>query len=583
MQIIDMYTHGKLILSNVPEQTGLILTLLGWFLTSSNRRLRDHVSKAMVEILKEHFEFCIILLQKFQDVNDPYVLQRLYGIVFGACCKKMMQEVDTYRYLAEYVYQSVFNKEKVYPDILLRDYARLIIEKFILENPDYEGIIDMNKVRPPYQTDVIPEISDDEIDFSKDIDSRPGLGRILSSMRLENMGRLYGDFGRYVFQYKIHAFEVNLKDMYNYAIYYIVKKLGYDDEYFGKYDAQVFHWGINPLKIERIGKKYQWIVFYHVMALISDHRKMRSYDGYPLAYNGPWDPYVRDFDPTINENFMKCGDAPVFPQIDEINDAIEQAMYAVDISDKKSVQKWFQDISFSYDRFEDTLFLKDDSGDEWVCLGSASHKSVVVRGNSELSVGKNSYAYFLSKDGGDFLMENFDQILVNDVRDLIWPHTVYSIFNREYPWAPSCKTIEEDISEEFHLKGNIRGNQLRLKYAEHNFLWETEWDASKEASISWRVPSRKLINELHLTQGKYDGYFYDSDKRLAAYDVSLIDKEYDVLVLRKDLLDEFLSRTGLYLIWLSMLTKNTKTLLNEWLALGVYGAGHFGKKVRNVK
>jgi len=441
----------------------------------------------------------------------------------------------------------------------------------------------MNKVRPPYQTDVIPEISDDEIDFSKDIDSRPGLGRILSSMRLENMGRLYGDFGRYVFQYKIHAFEVNLKDMYNYAIYYIVKKLGYDDEYFGKYDAQVFHWGINPLKIERIGKKYQWIVFYHVMALISDHRKMRSYDGYPLAYNGPWDPYVRDFDPTINENFMKCGDAPVFPQIDEINDAIEQAMYAVDISDKKSVQKWFQDISFSYDRFEDTLFLKDDSGDEWVCLGSASHKSVVVRGNSELSVGKNSYAYFLSKDGGDFLMENFDQILVNDVRDLIWPHTVYSIFNREYPWAPSCKTIEEDISEEFHLKGNIRGNQLRLKYAEHNFLWETEWDASKEASISWRVPSRKLINELHLTQGKYDGYFYDSDKRLAAYDVSLIDKEYDVLVLRKDLLDEFLSRTGLYLIWLSMLTKNTKTLLNEWLALGVYGAGHFGKKVRNVK
>lgn len=583
MQIIDMYTHGKLILSNVPEQTGLILTLLGWFLTSSNRRLRDHVSKVMVEILKEHFEFCIILLQKFQDVNDPYVLQRLYGIVFGACCKKMMQEVDTYRYLAEYVYQSVFNKEKVYPDILLRDYARLIIEKFILENPDYEGIIDMNKVRPPYQTDVIPEISDDEIDFSKDIDSRPGLGRILSSMRLENMGRLYGDFGRYVFQYKIHAFEVNLKDMYNYAIYYIVKKLGYDDEYFGKYDAQVFHWGINPLKIERIGKKYQWIVFYHVMALISDHRKMRSYDGYPLAYNGPWDPYVRDFDPTINENFMKCGDAPVFPQIDEINDAIEQAMYAVDISDKKSVQKWFQDISFSYDRFEDTLFLKDDSGDEWVCLGSASHKSVVVRGNSELSVGKNSYAYFLSKDGGDFLMENFDQILVNDVRDLIWPHTVYSIFNREYPWAPSCKTIEEDISEEFHLKGNIRGNQLRLKYAEHNFLWETEWDASKEASISWRVPSRKLINELHLTQGKYDGYFYDSDKRLAAYDVSLIDKEYDVLVLRKDLLDEFLSRTGLYLIWLSMLTKNTKTLLNEWLALGVYGAGHFGKKVRNVK
>lgn len=583
IQIIDMYNHGKLILSNIPEQIGLILTLLGWFLTSSNRRLRDHVSKAMVEILKGHFKACVNLLKKFQNVNDPYVFQRLYGIVFGACCKKMMPEVDTYRYLAEYVYQSVFNKEKVYPDILLRNYARLIIEKFILENPDYDGIIDMNKVRPPYQTDVIPEISDDEIDFSKDIDSRPGLGRILSSMRLENMGGFYGDFGRYVFQHKVHAFDVNLKNMYNYAIYYIVKKLGYDDEYFGNYDAQGFHWGINPSKTERIGKKYQWIAFYHIMALMSDHCKMRGYGGYPLDYDGPWDPYVRDFDPTINGNLMKCEDAPTFPRFSKLNYSIEKEMYAVNISDKENVEKWFQDISLFYDKWEDALFVKDDSGKNWVCLGSSCYKSVGPMEKSELSAGKNSYAYFLSKDGLNFLKKNFNQILVNEVRDLIWPHTIYSIFNREYPWAPSCKTIEEDISEEFHLKGNIRGNQLRLKYAEHNFLWETEWDASKEASISWRVPSRKLINELHLTQGKYDGYFYDSDKRLAAYDVSLIDKEYDVLVLRKDLLDEFLSRTGLYLIWLSMLTKNTKTLLNEWLTLGVYGAGHFDKKVRNVK
>lgn len=582
MQIIDMYTRGKLILSNIPEQTKLILTLFGWFLTSSNRRLRDHVSKAMVEILKEHFEFCIALLQNFQDVNDPYVLQRLYGIVFGACCKAK-PETDTYRYLVEYVYQTIFNKGKVYPDILLRDYARLIIEKFMLDNSGFEGIIDINKIRPPYKSDPLPKISDAEIDFSRDIDSRPGLSRILSSMRLESMGGSYGNFGRYVFQYKVHAFDVNLKDMYNYAIYYIVKKLGYDDEYFGNYDAQGFHWGINPLKIERIGKKYQWIAFYHIMALVSDHCKVRHFDDFPIDYDGPWDPYVRDFDPTINENFMKCEEVPTFPQIPKIIDAIEQAMYAVDISDKKSVQKWFQGISLFYDKFEDTLFLKDDSGDEWVCLGSSSHKSVVGMGNSELSDGKNSYAYFLSKDEADFLMGNFDQIPVNEVQDLIWSDTVYSIFNREYPWAPSCKTLEEDISEDFHIKGVTKGNQLKFKYAEYHFLWETEWDASKEASISWRVPSMGLINVLHLTQEKYDGYFYDSNKKLAAYDASLINKENDFLVLRKDLLDEFLSKTGLHLIWLTLLTKSTTTSMNDWLTLGIYRDGHFDKKIRKVE
>lgn len=583
MQIIDMYNHGKMVFSNIPKQTELILTLFGWFLTASNRRLRDHVSKAMVEILKEHFELCIGLLKKFQNVNDPYVLQRLYGIVFGACCKKAKLETDTYRYLAEYVYQTIFNKDKVYPDILLRDYARLIIERFMLQNPGYEGIIALNKIRPPYQSDPIPKISDDEIDFSRDIDSRPGLRRIFSSMRLENMGGLYGDFGRYVFQYKVHAFDVNLKDMYNYAIYYIVKKLGYKDEYFGNYDAQGFHWGINPLKIERIGKKYQWIAFYHIMALVSDHCKLCHFDDYPLDYDGPWDPYVRDFDPTINENFMKCEEVPTFPQIPKIIDAIEQAMYAVDISDKKCVQRWLQDTSFSYNKLEDTLFLKDDSEDEWVCLGSSSHKLVAGIGNRELSAGKNSYAYFLSKNEADFLMGNFNQIPVNEVQDLIWSDTVYSIFNREYPWAPSCKTLEEDISEDFHIKGVIKGNQLKFKYAEYHFLWETEWDASKEASISWRVPSMGLINVLHLTQEKYDGYFYDSNKKLAAYDASLINKENDFLVLRKDLLDEFLSKTGLHLIWFTLLTKSTTTSMNDWLTLGIYRDGHFDQKIREVK
>ena len=180
-------------------------------------------------------------------------------------------------------------------------------------------------------------------------------------------------------------------------------------------------------------------------------------------------------------------------------------------------------------------------------------------------------------------MGDFDRIPINEVQDLIWMDTVYSIFNREYPWAPSCKTLEEDITEDFHIKGVIKQNQLKFKYAEHNFLWETEWDASKEASISWRVPSMVLINELNLTEEKYDGYFYDSNKKLAAYDASLINKENDFLVLRKDLIDEFLSKTGLHLIWLALLTKSTNTSMNDWLTLGIYRDGHFDKKIRKVE
>ena len=51
-----------------------------WMLSSSNRNLRDRVSKAVIEVLKDHFSVCVKLLELFKDVNDPYILQRLYGM-----------------------------------------------------------------------------------------------------------------------------------------------------------------------------------------------------------------------------------------------------------------------------------------------------------------------------------------------------------------------------------------------------------------------------------------------------------------------------------------------------------------------
>lgn len=111
----------------------------------------------MIEILKEHFQLCVPILERFKDVDDPYVLQRLFGIVFGACCKR---NGGDFQKLAEYVYEIVFNQEKVYPDILLRDYARLIIEKFLSETSGYKGSIIHEKIIPPYNSDPIPEIED---------------------------------------------------------------------------------------------------------------------------------------------------------------------------------------------------------------------------------------------------------------------------------------------------------------------------------------------------------------------------------------------------------------------------------------
>jgi len=75
LQIAKYYNTGNKFNGETRETVKLILVLFTWFLTSTNRYLRDTVSKAMVEILRCNFELCQELLDLFKDVNDPYVIQ----------------------------------------------------------------------------------------------------------------------------------------------------------------------------------------------------------------------------------------------------------------------------------------------------------------------------------------------------------------------------------------------------------------------------------------------------------------------------------------------------------------------------
>lgn len=78
-QLITYFDEGHLLDGLSAANTELILILFTWLLTSSNRSLRDKASKAAIELLKWNFGLCKSILQRFEAVNDPYVLQRLYS------------------------------------------------------------------------------------------------------------------------------------------------------------------------------------------------------------------------------------------------------------------------------------------------------------------------------------------------------------------------------------------------------------------------------------------------------------------------------------------------------------------------
>lgn len=141
---------------------------------------------------------------------------------------------------------------------MLRDYARLIVERYAAEYPEELETIQLQKVKPPYKSEPIPVV--EEIDYGDDKYRDSGLWPLLFSMKFDLMVKgvgLYGDFGRYVFQSALEDFvNVDISNIYYYAMQFILNDLGYNAEWFAEYDQQRSGYDRHHVKrVERIGKK----------------------------------------------------------------------------------------------------------------------------------------------------------------------------------------------------------------------------------------------------------------------------------------------------------------------------------------
>lgn len=590
-QLVTYFNEGNLLNGLSEPNTELLLILFTWLLTSSNRRLRDKASKASIELLKRNFSLCKPLLQRFEKVNDPYVIQRLLGNVFGACVKRSEIAIDTYRELAEYVYNLVFNQETVYPDILMRDYARLILERWMYEAPADCDFIDAAKIRPPYRSTEIPLVERQEY-YNKE-NAHSGFNSIDFSMRINHSEcpGMYGDFGRYTFQAALEKFEaVDVVNLYHYAMQYIRDNLGYSDQLFGDYDrfrVQRNYSRHQNKKIERIGKKYQWIAFYNILARVSDTHLLKNWNESPYLYEGAWEPYVRDFDPTLNINFLK----PDFlPAIQYPKSTEEMFLQTESFPSDLVIREWTKQPTSFFDSLPGKLVLADSDGTQWVSLNLYDKFKNKKFDSSAIGFSKGSQEIWLMAHGYFVAPEMFEVLrkqFAPDAFDTDFPQglNIYQLFNREYSWSPgyrsvfrSCcfkteietgekKLIKETVAlpsivyteeGEFEVKiaeqeveKLIPDDVIRVKVipAYSHLLWEEEYDASQDDATSFDVPCKEIIDCLHLEQKEYDGYYFNSDEELVCFDASL-SEICDGLLIRKDYLEQFLVATGLKLFWL---------------------------------
>lgn len=548
------YLEAGNVMSDLSDKsTENLIILYSWMLSSSNRVLRDRISKAMVEVLKNHFNICAKIISRFKNVNDPYIVQRLYGIVWGAVMKRTNLSEAEFEKLALMVYSEVFLSEKVYPDILLRDYARLIVERFLFEYPNKNNLIEKKRIIPPYASDPIPKTK--EVDYSDEKYRTDGLWRLLFSMKFDlnvNGVGMYGDFGRYVFQSSLRYFKnVDARNIYYYALGYIINDLGYSNELFGEYDTRFADFDRHHVKgIERIGKKYEWIAMYNILARLSDCSNVVGNDWNDesgKAYEGPWNPYVRDFDPTLNVRYMI--DQSVFPKFEDCEKE-DKRFIEKDATDEE-IDKWVISDDELFSSFPKRFIRRDVSGKEWVSMYSDREvKNQISRAEDmvfsfprgEQHIWVTTSMHFADAtqkltinrlEESKYINQNFGMNATQDC---------YSLYSREYAWSPGYMS-------EFDESTNSDDECLvKASSAVINAMWEEQYDASQEQTTSYHIPTGQIIRELGMYQKQYDGTFYFEDE-IVAFDTRILGAENGELLIRRDMLDEFIRRKGIITFW----------------------------------
>ncbi len=122
---------------------------LGWTLTTSNRAIRDRATKALVSLFAPRLAALVPWMQLLQVANDPYVVERVLAIAYGAALRAISRQgLDV---VASAVFRHWFAPGPPPVHILARDYARGVVEF-----ADYHGLLeaslDIRKARPPYES-----------------------------------------------------------------------------------------------------------------------------------------------------------------------------------------------------------------------------------------------------------------------------------------------------------------------------------------------------------------------------------------------------------------------------------------------
>lgn len=332
-----------------------------------------------------------------------------------------------------------------------------------------------------------------------------------------------------------------------------VFELGWTKERFGAFDSRVNRSNFREAaKRERIGKKYQWISYHEVMAMVADNFQYR--EGYNdedciRAYQGTWLGFQRNIDPSCVLRNTHGG-----------------------TSQGEHTPSWWCPISYSgwsppgeheawlraddIPPLESLLVARHPSKSaEWLSMNSYySWKQETPPEIEPNEIDRQrmcvlSYAYLIKGADASAFMRWAETVDFYG-RWMPGPQEIHEMFLGEYIWSPAGRFFASPRGGDpgWLTPGNDCPVVIRPATAVYSAS-NGGFDCSLDDNFTLRLPNSELVQAMKLSWGGRAGDFLGPDGELASFDPTAYEDGPSAVLLRKGAVEQALRSEGWALAW----------------------------------
>ena len=469
-----------------------------WFLTSTDRELRDVATRALYWFGRGNTLMLFEESLRSLEINDPYVPERMLAASYGVamaqhiCIGNKTFVSVTLPEFSRYLYNSMFAEGAPFSTThsLMREYASRIIEMMSMHNPELFTLEEIQRSRPPFTDGGCREWGESETakkihhgfdsPFHMDFENYT-LGSLVQNRR--NYDYEHEDYQKVCAQ-----------------VLWRVEQLGWSSELFKDIDSSIaneHNWsrpGNEKTKTDRYGKKYSWIAYFEMEGLLHDQGLLEN-----------WRERISsvDIDPSFPEGVTRCH------------------LIKTDFLDSEmDMKEWIPNGSLPnvepYLRLREVLEMKGP----WIALDGFVEQQNKARGRSLFCFIRGFFVFnpdvvpFLEhlshQDlGGRWLPEKPD-VIFTFAGEIPWCDTFLKNGLTEFSFVTKEETVKvQRIQPKLYLGGEELGlsqNDSIRRSSFGNTTGETEEQLHESDDDLERIEVRKVLVEVEEMKREYEKF-----------------------------------------------------------------------------